>query len=154
MRAPIIRGIPADKLAPRIIARIEKKRSGCWEWTGASDRRGYGRISLNKRCYLPHRVMWAHANGPIPLGMYVCHKCDNPRCVNPEHLFVGSAGDNQRDMARKGRARPWNGYGNRTHCVNGHPFNKENTRYRASNPKWRQCRVCDREKAAKRRGVA
>jgi hypothetical protein len=78
----------------------------CWEWTGATDRWGYGKFHLkapSRRMILAHRASWIIHFGEIPPGMCVLHRCDNPRCVNPEHLFLGSVADNNRDMVSKGR---------------------------------------------------
>lgn len=77
--------------------------NGCWEWM-ACLRRGYGILSVNKRAQLAHRFSWELHNGPIPKGMHICHHCDNPKCVNPDHLFIGTHQDNMQDMVAKGRA--------------------------------------------------
>ena len=73
----------------------------CWEWSGAKAR-GYGQVSLNSKNQYAHRIS-AYLAGMSLDGLFVCHTCDTPVCVNPNHLFVGSALDNMRDMARKGR---------------------------------------------------
>jgi hypothetical protein len=76
-----------------------QRGDGCWIWQGAISSSGYGRIDLR----YTHRIAYAVMRGPIPEGMFVCHTCDVPTCVRPDHLFVGSAADNLRDMLSKGR---------------------------------------------------
>lgn len=80
-----------------------KKSEGCWEWTGALNSKGYGRINHLGRNTLTHRCSWELHFGPIPEGLFVLHRCDNRVCVRPDHLFLGDAGDNARDMAAKER---------------------------------------------------
>lgn len=77
----------------------------CWEWRGAK-RAGYGRLESGSVQWQAHRLSWTIRHGPAPKGLYVCHHCDNPGCVNPDHLFLGTAKDNHDDMLRKGRGNP------------------------------------------------
>lgn len=77
--------------------------TGCWNWVGATTS-GYGEIHVDGSPELTHRLMWMSVFGPISDGLFVCHKCDNRPCCNPEHLFLGTTLDNMRDMSRKGRA--------------------------------------------------
>lgn len=78
---------------------------GCWTWTGHKDPNGYGRLNVKNKPMLAHRLSYEVHVGPIPAGKVLCHRCDNPSCVNPAHLMVGEQADNVADMARKGRAR-------------------------------------------------
>lgn len=76
----------------------------CWTWRGALGKTGYGTFTMSGgRRTNAHRAMWIFRNGPIPENLVICHKCDNPSCVNPAHLFIGTQGDNMADMFAKGR---------------------------------------------------
>jgi hypothetical protein len=79
------------------------KNGDCWNWTGAVNNKGYGQFHLKGKTVLAHRVSFEDFNGPIKEGMWVLHRCDNPRCVNPNHLFLGDASTNMQDCAAKGR---------------------------------------------------
>src|SRR5215831_7021758 len=101
-----------------LASRIERfwshvsKADGCWEWTAYRDPAGYGRLGAGSKkagVILAHRFSWIIHFGPIPEGIHVCHHCDNPPCVRPEHLFLGSNADNHADMRAKGRSN----YGDR-----------------------------------------
>lgn len=87
----------------RFLSRVQVKASGCHEWGGATDGHGYGHLWLQGRIVKAHRASWILQRGAIPAGLWVLHKCDNPPCVNPDHLFLGDRTDNMRDMAAKGR---------------------------------------------------
>jgi len=101
--------------APRSFGSLESKleansmpepNSGCQLWLGRVDQDGYGRVSVpTGRQMATHRASYLLAHGPIPAALNVCHKCDVPACINPAHLFLGTARDNVDDMVRKGRAR-------------------------------------------------
>ena len=82
---------------------IPVPESGCWIWMGGSDKDRYGLTSYKCKSLRAHRVSWTLHKGDIPHGLCVCHKCDTPACVNPDHLFVGSVHQNNIDRHRKGR---------------------------------------------------
>ena len=86
--------------------------SGCHEWRGAGNDKGYGQIRTLDGIFYTHRVSFINAKGPIPRGMFVLHECDNPPCLNPDHLFLGTNLDNVRDMDMKGRRVSAVGLGN------------------------------------------
>jgi hypothetical protein len=82
----------------------------CWEWQGYLNESGYGFTRIGGRggkAWLAHRLSWEIHNGQIPDGLHVLHKCDNPKCVNPNHLFLGTNLDNILDRVKKGRSNPW-----------------------------------------------
>lgn len=88
-------------------ARVDRTNAdGCWEWRGNRNGAGYGLVSIRYgRAHRAHRVAWELIMGPIPDDMVICHRCDNPPCVRPEHLFLGTKKDNTQDMLRKERDR-------------------------------------------------
>lgn len=93
--------MPVD-FETRFFSRIETG-SGCWLWLGARDRDGYGQIKCAGRQCKAHRIMFAWVRGAIADDLQICHSCDNPPCVNPEHLFAGTGEINMQDCKQKGR---------------------------------------------------
>jgi hypothetical protein len=112
-----VKPITEEMLAPLKAAgfwhQFEHADGGCWRWTGAVNNKGYGRFSHSGQVYGAHRIAFAIGkNTALPGVVMVCHRCDNPACVNPDHLFLGTAADNNRDMVQKGRARGPKGLSN------------------------------------------
>lgn len=93
------------KISPeeRFWEKVEKTES-CWNWIGSRNADGYGVLDIDGLNYRAHRFVLEIEGGKIPSSIKVCHKCDNPICVNPDHLFLGSQADNVKDMRDKGRA--------------------------------------------------
>lgn len=119
-----------------------KKTDGCWEWFGYIHPTGYGQFRYLNKIYKSHRVAFLIYRGEIPKGIFVCHTCDNRKCVNPEHLFLGTQKDNMQDCKKKGRHINVITEGNRSKkvCPKGHPYADYNL-YNAPNGS-RQCRIC------------
>lgn len=121
--------------------KIYKNESGCWIWTGSLDsKQGYGMLGPSYEIRAAHRLSWTIYKGPIPDGLCVLHRCDIKRCVNPEHLFLGTDLENRDDAMSKGL---WS-HQSKTHCNYGHEFTPENTYSRPGMPH-RECRICSRK---------
>lgn len=120
----------------RFWSRVDKSGE-CWEWTGATTGPGYGviRAPRNGPLISTHRYSFVLHYGPISDQTFVCHHCDNRKCVRPDHLFAGDNTANVRDMVAKGRTAAQQ----RTHCPQGHAYSDENT-YRHKNNRY--CRSC------------
>lgn len=88
---------------------IPEPNSGCWLWISAATPKGYGYFTHDNRTVRAHRFAWQHKYGPITGGLFVCHKCDVPSCVNPDHLFLGTNDDNVQDKIKKGRIPQYRG---------------------------------------------
>jgi len=130
-------GSPVDKLWRNVRRGAPEE---CWEWIGRRDRNGYGHLNVGKR----HRVLAHRLSAAIHFGMFdrrlnVLHRCDNPPCVNPSHLYLGTQLDNLRDASTRGRLANQR----RTHCVQGHPYDEENLIVTKSGH--RRCRECARQ---------
>lgn len=97
-----------EALRARFWAKVDTSGgpNACWEWQGAKNLKGYGSIGVNGKTQLSHRTSFELFIGPIPSRHYVCHKCDNPSCVNPSHFFAGTNSDNVNDAIAKGRLSP------------------------------------------------
>lgn len=101
-----LRQIDKDRFFAKVCLMATSR--GCFEWT-AYKRQGYGRMGISRRLIDAHRLSWLIHRGEIPEGLDVLHECDNPSCVNPEHLFLGTHTDNMRDRVKKGRHNPVHG---------------------------------------------
>lgn len=111
---------------------ILENASACWLWTGCTDRKGYGRFNVDQIPVPAHRIAYELSVGKPPPGMCVLHHCDNPPCMNPAHLFIGTVADNNRDMFQKHRAWTQNAVRPST-CLRGHEKNGRS-----------ECRICKR----------
>lgn len=119
--------------------------TGCWLWSAGRGGMGYGVVVVGAGKKPAHRASYEFHVGPIPPGAHVCHRCDTPLCIRPDHLFLGSHADNMADMAAKNRA------GSRPHetCQRGHEWTPETTLTPPSGG--RQCKTCNHERYLERR---
>ena len=131
-------------LPPHLASKITRNEvTGCWEWTGARDSRGYGNIRVGRSVRKAHRVVFETFRGPVPPGFECDHRCRVPWCVNPDHLEAVPHLEN----VRRGAARwvPAARQRAKRRCPRGHSYNKGNT-YVHPRTGGRACRICDRER--------
>jgi hypothetical protein len=122
------------------LQRVEKREGGCWIWLGRRTTNGYGRFYLNGYGDLrTNRLSYCHFKGN-PGNQLVCHRCDNPLCVNPGHLFLGDHSINALDASNKGRLKFWGR--DAEYCKRGHPFSGDNLRILSRWNAKRECREC------------
>ena len=117
----------------------------CWEWQASKKQTGYGAFSFNGKNWGAHRFSYFLEHGEFDQTLDVCHTCDNPPCVNPKHLWLGTASDNLSDMGRKGRHRMQKL--TVTHCFQGHEYTEENTGRRPNSGN-KYCKHCKAVRAA------
>ena len=134
---------PRTRILSKVIIDPE---TGCWNWQGARDRRGYGRVGANYKLWLAHRLSYTDFICDIPEGFSLDHLCRNPRCVNPMHLEPVTQQENAK---RAGAAGAMNRYGHKTSCKHGHEYTRDNTHIDTRGH--RVCRICSKIKAARQR---
>lgn len=104
------REVSKEHTKERLLNSIEiDEQSNCWNWTKAKHRQGYGHTAYKSKYILAHRLSWIIFIGDIPENNNICHKCDNPSCINPDHLFIGTQTDNVKDCKNKNRAHKSHG---------------------------------------------
>jgi hypothetical protein len=131
--------IDAAKL--RFMKYVNIQDNGCWFWIGGKRGRGYGNFWTGEKQEPAHRVAYELFVGSIPEGLWVLHHCDNPPCVNPDHLFLGDRSLNMKDAADKKRHQE----SRKTHCPHGHPYSGDNLIVNKNG--YRICKECKRNKA-------
>lgn len=145
------RDVPDEIALPLVLERIMSRRhfaeSGCHEYTGYIHPLGYGELIFKGKMWKVHRLVWVALKGPIPSWprAVVLHSCDNRKCINPDHLSLGTQQENIRDCVTKGRQAS----ARKTHCSRGHAYAEHGQYYSSvkciqqANP-WRRCRECNR----------
>lgn len=141
----------------RFIDKVEiVTESGCWIWTGSLNRQGYGQfhdndstLAYSRGHILAHRWSFNHFKGPLSVDAHVCHRCDVPCCVNPDHLWCGTHQQNMADLWNKGRGTKGRQFPERVKdtCKHGHSFTMENTIYVGAR-RAKRCRICTKIRKA------
>lgn len=136
-----------SRLPSRFWNKVRVEANGCWIWTAATSRHGYGNFWVRGSMRLAHRISYVNLKGIIPFGFDIDHLCKIKPCVNPDHLEAVSHKENVRrgDLRKVSPKRAQC----RTHCKHGHKFTPENT-YTRSNRTGRECRICMRESCQRR----
>lgn len=122
------------------------KSGSCWNWIGGTYEGGYGNFYYEKKSWRAHRWSIKFLGGKDPGSLFVCHACDNPSCVNPEHLFLGTNEDNMRDASKKGRLKVPKFLLRKSKCKRGHDIDAQNKDPLA---KRKQCSICKSETTRK-----
>lgn len=147
--SPVRRLNNSDDPKSRFVGAYVVRDSGCWEWTRSVNTNGYGHMTFNGKSIQAHRLSYIAFVGTIPNGHIVCHKCDNPLCINPAHLFLGTHATNAADKVQKKR-HPRSGA---TACKRGHPYTPESITLMDNGHGRivRRCKICFNALARERR---
>ena len=132
------------KLIPRILGKIDNWGDGCWNWLGSLNSNGYALIGYCGKTVLLHRLTYELCNGVFDKKLCVLHKCDNRKCINPDHLFLGTKSDNMIDCANKNRQyrqKVKNLYCKQGHMIAGHNAIQS----KSKDHSWTECRICRNE---------
>lgn len=140
-RRPVVALKDPQAAFERLKSKIKVVESGCWEWQFSLNSMGYPQLSFENRYHMGNRLMMLAVHGPFDPMLEVCHRCDNGKCINPDHLFLGTRSDNVRDSVQKRR----HGLSKKDFCKRGHPLSGDNLDIRTHQGKrMRSCRLCDR----------
>lgn len=141
-----------EAIMDKVRARVELMETGCWRWTRGLNSLGYAQIAWKGARWAASRLIYTAVHGAFDKDLDMCHTCDFPACVNPQHLFVAEHSDNMMDSINKGRHAETE----RTHCPRGHEFTPENTEIKPTGKRGkgyaRGCRTCHRARLRIRNG--